>query len=180
MLHLNLASRKLKEEIRLRHIYNVIKHIGYLMVVAIIFVSIVFLSAQTITQNNFNRIVAETTLITKNGQSQNNRIREINASINYVDEIQNNFFKWSLLFYNLSKKLNNNIKFYSISINKEKKEVLLRGVAAFREDLITFKEGVEKSDLFLNIDFPIKNILEKENINFEIKAEINLEKVNDF
>jgi hypothetical protein len=33
---------------------------------------------------------------------------------------------------------------------------------------------MEATTIFRDIDFPIKNILEKENIDFEINAKINL------
>ena len=111
MLHLNLISEKLKQNIKLRYIYKILKRTIFLLIVITIFVAIIFLVSKIILQNSFNKIVEQTTLITKNSQGRNTKIREINIKINYVDEIQNNYIEWSYLLEDLAKNINNNIIF---------------------------------------------------------------------
>ena len=98
MLNLNLVSQELKQEIKLRHIYKMLKQADYILIIITIFVAVVILVAKIILQNNFNKIVAETTLITKDSQGQNSKIREINTRLSFVEKIQSNFIPWSFLF----------------------------------------------------------------------------------
>ena len=53
------------------------------------------------------------------------------------------------------------------------RNIKLQGIAKQRSDLLELKSNLEKSTLYNSIDFPIKNLLEKENIIFEINAKIN-------
>ena len=61
MLRLNLVSQKLKEEIKLRHIYKLLLRINFVLVVATIFIAIINpiippINAPTI-ENNFKLIL---------------------------------------------------------------------------------------------------------------------------
>lgn len=178
MLRLNLISEELKQNIKLKHIYKMLKRAIFLLIIITIFIAIIFLVSKIILQNNFNKIVEQTTLITKNSQGRNTKIREINIKINYVDEIQNDYIEWSYLLEDLARNINNNIIFNLINIDGEEKKIELKGIAISRNSLLLLKDGLDDSDIFINIDFPISNILEKKDINFEIKADINLKSVN--
>jgi len=178
MLHLNLISEELREDIKLRHIYKMLKRVIFFLMVITIFVAIIFLISKIILQNSFNKIVEQTTLITKSSQGRNTKIREINAKIDYINEMQGNYIEWSYLIEYLARNINNDITFNSIKINKEEGKIDLKGVARSRDNLLLLKKELDNSDMFANIDFPLSNILEKNDINFEIKADLNLANIN--
>src|SRR3989338_2910762 len=96
MITLNLISQELKDEIRLKHAYGLLKKIIYILFLILIVSSSCLLAAKFVLQNNFNRIVNETSLITKNTQSYNQKVREINAKFASVSQIQNEYAAWSL------------------------------------------------------------------------------------
>lgn len=179
MLNLNLVSRELKQETKLRHIYKMLKQANYILVIITVFIAVVMLAAKIILQNNFNKIVEETTLITRDSQGRNAKIREMNSRLSFVDKIQNDFIPWSFLFKDLGTYVNSNLSFYSIRIDRNKKTIEIKGSANDRDSLLSFKSGMEKSNIFSGIIFPVKNILEKENISFEIKANLNLENIKE-
>jgi len=179
MLNLNLVSQELKQETKLRHIYKMLKQANYILIIITIFIAVVMLVAKIILQNNFNKIVEETTLITRDSQGKNAKIREINSRLSFVEKIQNDFIPWSFLFKDLGGYVNNDLNFYSIRIDKDRKTIELKGVANSRDSLLSFKSGMEKSNIFSGIVFPMKNILEKENISFEIKADLNLNNIKE-
>jgi len=178
MLQLNLISEELREDIKLRHIYKMLKRAIFFLMIITIFIAIIFLISKIILQNSFNKIVEQTTLITKSSQGRNTKIREINTKIDYVDEIQGDYIEWSYLVEDLAKNINNDVTFNSIKINREEKNIDLKGVAKSRDSLLLLRQGLDNSSMFANIDFPISNILEKEDINFEIKADLNLANIN--
>jgi len=177
MLQLNLVSQELKRDIRLRHIYELLKRANFILIVITVFVAVVILVAKVILQNNFNKIVEQTTLITRNSQSYNLKAKEINERINYVHEIQNDFTTWSSVINEISQAISDEVALNLLKIDKGNEKMMLRGVARTRDGLLEFKEGLEKSNIFYEVDFPLKNILEKENIIFEINTEINLDEI---
>jgi Tfp pilus assembly protein PilN len=179
MLNLNLVSKELKQETKLRHIYKMLKQADYILIIITIFIAIVMLVAKIILQNNFNKIVEETTLITRDSQGRNSQIREINNHISFVEKVQNDFIPWSFLFKDLDKYVNSDLSFYSIRIDRDKKTIELKGIAKNRDSLLALKSGLEKSDIFFGVIFPVKNILEKEDINFEIEADLNIDKIKE-
>ncbi len=173
MLQLNLISANLKNDIKLRHIYSLIKKISYILIIITIATAIILLAAKLILQNNFNNIVAQTTLVTKNNQGYNIKVREINNKLNYITNIQNNYIAWSFLIENLSQITPTDVSFYLTKINLKDKTIKIKGRAGLRASLLALKQNMENSIFFQEIDFPIKNILEKTDIDFEINAKLN-------
>jgi len=174
MLTLNLISNNLKKEIKLRHLYIFIKKINLTLIIIAIAIAIILLSAKTILQLKFNEIVEQTTLVTKNNQSYNTKIKQINNKINFVEKIQNDFIPWSDLLKTLAEITPKKINLYYLKVDSAKQTIKIKGLADFREDLLNFKQNLENTPIFKNIDLPVNNILEKENIDFEINAKINL------
>lgn len=174
MLALNLISEELKKEVKLRHLYLLIKKINLTLIIIAIVAAITLLAAKTMLQSSFNNIIDQTTLITKNNQGYNSKIKDINGKIDFVEKIQNNFIPWSNLLKTVAAITPEDIGLYYLKINLAEPAIKIKGKAGRRESLLDFKQSLEAAAIFQEIDFPIKNILEKENINFEINAKINL------
>jgi hypothetical protein len=174
MLTLNLISEELKKQIKLRHLYLFIKKVNLALIVITIFIAIILSVAKAILQVNFNNIVEQTTLVTRNNQGYNNKIKEINSKINFVEKIQSAFVPSSNLLKTIAGVTSKNINLYYLKINFLEQTIKIKGKADLRENLLDFKQKMEATTIFRDIDFPIKNILEKENIDFEINAKINL------
>ena len=174
MLTLNLISEELKKEIKLRHLYLFIKKINLALIIITIVIAIILLAAKTILQMKFNDIVDQTTLVTKNNQGYNIKIRDINSRLDFVTKIQNDFIPWSNLLKTVADITSGDIGLNYLKINFAEQTIKIKGRADFRESLLDFKQKMETTNIFKDIDFPIKNILEKENIDFEINAKINL------
>ena len=177
MLRLNLASNKLKQEIKLRHVYRFLITANCVLILLIIFLAIVILTAKIIMQNNFNKVIEETTLISRTGEVKNVRIKEINSQIGHVESIQSGFHPWSFVLEEIARFANNEIVFSSIKINAETMQLDLSGHSLTRQSLLDLKDGLEESEYFTNLEFPLKNILEKGDINFNIKAQLATDKI---
>ncbi|MBI4779235.1 PilN domain-containing protein [Candidatus Falkowbacteria bacterium] len=174
MLTLNLISEELKKEIKLRHLYLFIKKINLTLIILTIIIAIILLAAKTILQIKFNDIVDQTTLVTKNNQGYNNKVKDINSKIDFVEKIQGDFIPWSNLLKTIADITPEDISLYYLKINFDEQTIKIKGKAGLRDSLLDFKQKMENISILKDIDFPIKNILEKENINFEIDAKINL------
>ncbi len=177
MLSLNLISDELKNEIKLRRLYLFIKKISLVLIAIAIFTATILLTAKIILQIKFNNTVNQMTLVTKNNQGYNNKVRDINGKINFVEKVQNDFVPWSNALKIISEITPSGINVNYLKINLGEQSVKIKGKAGLRENLLDFKQKMESSEIFKDIDFPIKNILEKENIDFEINSKINYERL---
>ncbi|MFH1233464.1 MAG: PilN domain-containing protein [Patescibacteria group bacterium] len=172
MLVLNLISEEFKKETKLKHTYQLIKKMNYVLIIISIVAAIILLVAMIILQNNFIEVVEQTTLVTKNNQGYNNKAREINSKLKFVSTIQNDFVVWSKMIEQISIITPANVSLDLVKLDLTNKNIKLRGIAKQRSGLLELKNNLEKSDAYANIEFPIKNLLEKENINFEINAKL--------
>jgi Tfp pilus assembly protein PilN len=174
MLTLNLVSAVQKKEIKLRHVYGLIKTVNYILIIIAIIIAIILLVAKTILQSKFNEIVSETTLVTKTNQGYNNNVREINDKLNFIGKIQNDYIPWSVLLTSLAEMTPSDVSLNYLKVNSQGQTIKIKGNAKLRSSLLDFKDRLATSAYFKDIEFPIQNILEKENIDFEINAKLNL------
>jgi hypothetical protein len=177
MLKLNLVSAELKKQIKLQHVYKMLRRANYILIIITIFIAVVILTAKVILQNNFNKVTAETTLITKNSQSFDERARKINSRLFILDDIQNDFVPWSMFMEDIARDIPSGIKLTLFEIEKENSLVKFRGKAETRDILITLKESLEKKQYLNKINFPVSSLLEKENINFSLDINFYLNKI---
>lgn len=100
-------------------------------------------------------------------------IRKINAQISNIEKIQKSQLHWSNLFLRLS-----NLAFSGIEINSlatKNFSVFLAGKASARDDLILFKEKLEKENCFSDVNLPLSNLTAKEDVDFQIDFKIKSE-----
>jgi hypothetical protein len=180
MLTLNLVSQELKQEIKSRHIYLLLKKMNFVLIIIAIIFAIILLAAKLLLQNNFTKVVEQTTLVTSTSRGYVDKVRKINLQINSALKIQNEHIAWSYLLELLAKMSPDGITFSYIKINKEKQTIKIKGHANARDNLLIFKNGLEDSEIFTNIESPIENILKKENINFELNMKLNLNALSNF
>lgn len=173
-MHLNLISEESRREIKLRHISEILKRINFNVLIAAIFLAALFYSSNLIFQSYYKKLTRQSSLIVRDSQIGNSQAKEMSDRLDYIDNLQKEFTAWSFVIEDISKRTNDEIVFYSISFNKKEKQAILRGLAKSRGGLIALKDALGASETFTNINFPIKNILEQSNINFEIKASLNL------
>ncbi|NCO80065.1 PilN domain-containing protein, partial [Candidatus Falkowbacteria bacterium] len=154
-----------------------IKKISLVLIVIAILIAIILLVAKIVLQLKFNNIIEQTTLVTKNNQGYNSKVREINGKLNFMAKIQNDYIPWSNLVKKLAEITPADINFSYLKFDAQDKTISLKGKAKSRDSLLSFKDEMAANPVFQDIGFPIKNILEKENIDFEINAKLDLTKI---
>ncbi|KKQ61330.1 MAG: hypothetical protein US81_C0007G0010 [Parcubacteria group bacterium GW2011_GWE2_38_18] len=175
MITLNLISQESRREIKLKRIYDLLKSTYLTLLILAILVSMMFLIARIVLQQNFNNVVSQTTLITKNSQEYNSKIREINSKITSINQVQNEFIPWSNVLLELSEKSPSDISLTFLQVNQERNSIKIKGTAGTRDSLLSFKNNLESSTFFYQINLPLANIFEKNNIYFEIDAKLRTE-----
>lgn len=168
MLKLNIIPNSIKKERTIFSYYLSIKDLLYIILITVFVYAILFSVVLIILQFHFNETIFQTSGIIKKAENFNKKISNINQVINNAADIQKDFVNWIGFYEFLSNNIPDGISLYQVNISKENKSLSISGRAETREKLIQFKESLEGSDFLENIDFPIKNLLEKNDINFTI------------
>jgi len=65
------------------------------------------------------------------------------------------------------------INLTNLSYQTAQNKVVLNGQAKTREQFLNFKENLEKSQVFLEVESPLSNLINKENIDFNFNFKIS-------
>ena len=172
MLKLNIISQNLKKQINVNDLYQRLKKI-YIVLILLLAVYISFvLAARLLLRLHLDKTMEQAGQITKSTEDYNKSVNEINSQLNYVSEIQDNDIRWSRLIALLGQDSDPSVKIYQLDISKDNKLININGFSITRNALLKFKDNLEKSNYFAQIDFPLQNILQKENINFAITLKL--------
>lgn len=177
MIKLNLIPLVKKEEIKKTYYFSLIlKWELELLMIFIVFAamltSINYILKITINSN------AESTLSKNQDQymeikKYDQEVQDINSQIGEIEKIQKGQINWFKFFEKINGQFSNRIEIKKIgTINYA---ILLSGTANNRDDLIQFKENLEKENCFSEINLPLSNLVEKQNVEFQIYFKIKKE-----
>ncbi len=123
-------------------------------------------------ENNAGMNGQDVEKIKKIGQFDS-EIRKINVKMSEILKIQSGQLYWTNFF----EKLNGTVPFEIAvsSIVTDNYSAKISGKARDRDILIAFKEGLEKSDCFAEVNLPLSNLVAKENIDFTLNLSIKKE-----
>ena len=176
MLFLNLLPSKFKKEIKFQELFRTVLKAGNVLMFATLIIAATFYISSKIL-DNFYEVVNNTNFLMRTHVENPVKVDKVNRKIKDVQKIQNNSFKWANSLQIISHHLPRNVYIESLKIDREKSEVSIEGIALTRQSLVYLKENLQNSQAFTNIDFPIDNILKKENIHFDITVKLRESKL---
>ena len=100
---------------------------------------------------------------------------DLEERLQAISRIDGEFVFWSDFLADIAENTNDRIAFTSLELDKDKRVIKIKGKAEHRNALLDFKQKMESSKRFSRIIFPVENILKKENVSFNIKAELDPE-----
>lgn len=98
------------------------------------------------------------------------KFKQTNDLSQVLNKIQSGHLHWTNLFQNLSEITPDSIQLSNISTKNYM--VFMVGKAKTRDDLLSFKNKLEESSCFQNINVPLSNLVVKENVDFQIDLAI--------
>lgn len=140
--------------------------------VLISFIGIILLINNILLTDTFNETIAQTTLVTKEYGGMNSIIRRTNLKLTTLNSIEKEFTPWSENLIAVAKLAPKNISWVTFSADRSSREIIIRGVASRRDDLLAFMKSLTDSGLFENIESPISNLLTKTDLAFDLKMKI--------
>lgn len=174
---LNLLPPQQKKELRLDLLNQAILSFSIAVILAIIILATLLLVARVFLNTNLKGVEQELELWQakaeiKELESLEEKIGELNRGLVFLDKVQREQFKPSLILGNLAKDVVPGIRFDNLSIKKTG-EVDIKGHALTRDILLVFKNNLEKAAYVSNFDFPLSNLTRAENIDFYLSFKLS-------
>lgn len=177
IINLNLLSPIQKKELKNKRIYIALKELIMLFLLFATIIAILLLVSRYVLEQQLTELISRNAINIKNTQEISQQIIDINEKIDNVYNIQNKFKKWSDFLADVSELTPDNIAYNFIKIYHQSGIIEIQGTAETRQDLLKFQKSLKESELFIEVNVPLSNLLAKENNVFNIQAEINLEQI---
>lgn len=175
MINLNLLPPEEKENIRLDLLNQRIIIIGgYLIAAFLIFIVLLAVNLMIInfkiskSQNNFQNLQKK--FAVEGFKDVQNELKNINNKIKNIDQIQRNYPYYSTVIEKIIAIIPISAQINNISATGN--HINLAGFAISRDSVVNIKDTLEKSSDFKNINYPLSNFLQAENINFSFSFDI--------
>lgn len=168
ILALNLIPPEYNDRFRLERVYALLKNIIILTILYTIFLAILILMARYILQRNFNRIVDETTLVTRENKDVESKIVAFNKEISSVKEIQKNNQPWVDSLINITGLIPDGVSLTALKLEAGPSKSSLSGRATTREALLDLKSRLEGALYLKDITLPVTDLLTRTDVDFTI------------
>jgi len=175
MININIISPREKKNVVSIKAYYIIKKIIFYLFSLLLIVATVLGFTYLLLKNNklsVEQQLEQEKLIAQEAKlsSTEEIIKELNSQLKTVEQIQGKYILWTNLIKDFSNSVPDGIELHTTLIDRITKQVKITGLAQNREILLSFQETMKEFTYFDNVVYPISNLIEKENINFEISG----------
>lgn len=171
---LNLLPKE-KIEI-LHHIYLLyfFKIVAELILLYSSFVAVFLIWTSLILEDNLKQFQTKTTLLEIEGKDISEQLTKINDTLKRAGMVSSAYVDFTQKITNLSLLPMSGITLSGLDLEKATAKITLQGRADNRQNLLNYKKSLEESGLVNNLEIPVSVLTAKENIDFEIKGQIDL------
>ncbi len=186
MSYLNLLNPIEIKKVEKIKLYFLVKHFMVQLISILLIISTIFVFSSIILQSyatSLDELITKEITIRKdsNVSTIEESTKELNAQLAHVDEIQSLYISWTNFLADFMLLIPKEIILDNMEINTNilvkgsTKTFEISGLAPLRNDLIKLQENLEASINFTDINTPVSNFIQKENINFIITGNITNE-----
>jgi hypothetical protein len=120
-----------------------------------------------------SRIENEKNLSVKQSNiSMDEIIKSLNAQLIQINDVQTKYIKWTRVLNNFNTIVPNEISLNLLEFNSLTKTFRVTGTSSDRQVLLNFQESLSKFPYLKELNFPLSNLAQQNNINFEISGKL--------
>ncbi|MDP2683976.1 MAG: hypothetical protein Q8P20_02860 [bacterium] len=179
MSELNLLNPTERNKANKIKTYFAIKHVLLQVVSLLLMITTIFYFSSIILKNNSDSLdeqIAKEIEIRQQGNvnSIEDATKLLNSQLELVKNIQDKHVYWTIFLNDFSELVPdnitiNNLEFYTnILSGSNTRTFKISGIANARQDFINFESNLTNSEYYSEINAPLSNLIQKENINFVI------------
>lgn len=170
---LSLLPNRKKDRLEKLINFIFIKEILEVTLLIAVFISTLLLWSSVILSDQYTSLSQTALLISKESSVHNQENRKINSLIKQLNIASQNFATINDKIIQLTDELPKDIKLDSIQIDRQKNSFVISGTALTRDSLLSYIEIIKQVKWLKNIDTPTSQLFQRENINFELRANLN-------
>ena len=140
---------------------------------AVAFIAMLLTISKALLARDLQDTAERTTILTNRHQPVQQAIRTLNDDLRGIALIADEYTPWSRWFTQFASHVPSGNQIYELGINRTARTLAIKGRSRHRDDLLKFKERLESSGLVDELQFPLSNLLLRENIDFEFTAVLN-------
>jgi hypothetical protein len=172
MLALNIIPEELKKDMVQKKLIRSTRVVLFCLSASTLIYAITLFGCRLILESHRKDISSQNVIVTKNTDNYSKQVKEINKQITAITEIQQNNIYWTPIIKVLFDNIPDDIKLNRVAFSKIDHSLSIAGVAGTRVSLINLRQYLENNNNFSVTSFPVQNLIEKQNINFDIKLDI--------
>ena len=172
MIKINLNLLAPSKKTNLEHMVHIflLKDMAQLFLLVVAAMSAVLIWSWIFLENDFANLTATATAINRDYYSYNQDTKYVNDTLREINLTTKNFVPLTPKIKDLINSLPDNIKIYSLQINQAAHTLTINGIAVSRESLLNYQENLSKIPWIQNLEAPVSQLFQKENIDFEFNA----------
>ena len=176
MIILNLLPPQVKLDRKTRELFVVFKNLIIVMLLITTVAAIILLVARGLLQNHFNRVVAESTLTTRQSNIFSTQLKTFKQRLQAVTDIQEKYIRWSHFIVSFAELIPTDVGITTLRIGEgQPAPVTITGVAKTRDQLLELQQRLQQSPIFpSSVVIPLENLLTRENVPFILTTTIDL------
>ena len=101
-------------------------------------------------------------------------IHTFNTRLSSIQSVQREYVKWTLIIEQLTRATPAGITLSTLDLDSTTKKIRLHGIAVTRDDLLGLQNARTASGMFHDSSSPLSNLLQRDNIQFEMTVSFTL------
>jgi magnesium-transporting ATPase (P-type) len=178
VLRVNLLAPRKKKRTRKIIKFLFLKHIIEIILIALCVASAALLLGLYILEINFSNIAQTYVALNPQSAKSNQEAVRINKRISQINEAQNQFVPWGIVFSTITEITPENVSWNSWTFDRAKGEARLSGLAFSRESVVKLEEELRKQVWIEDIKLPLADIVAIKDKPFEITLVLLLKKLD--
>jgi len=174
-IYLDLLPQQRKQEIKRNRLFRkILREEALFLLPFIVLISILISICYILI---FQRDIIAAAYLTQQSQNKyqqfgtyEEKFKQVNVLVQTMGKIQSGHLHWQKFFQRLSETVPDGI--YISDLSTKNYTAFLIGKASARDDLLNFKNRLERMPCFQNINVPLSNLVVKEDVDFQIDISI--------
>lgn len=172
---INLIPTEKKEELRMKKNGRRIVKISLMAYLAMFVLAFFIYGCLLVIQVQKDGVDQELANLSNNNifrqtKDEQNIIKEYYQRANYIEQNFNKQRSYWAFFQELNSQVPTGIDFTELKI--EDKLISIKGVGKTRDEVIRFRDNLQKSNFFNKVNFPISNFTQDKDVNFDFNIEL--------
>ncbi|GEM_PF-3364239 len=177
MISFNLISLEQKKYVTKIKVWELLKHLGTVIITfSIIVAAVIFFTYQLLLDNEslIDEQLEQEKRVTELGKvtAVDEAIISLNNQLTLAKSIQEHHVKWPIFLNKLIESSPEGIVFKSLQFNTDSLSFRITGTAINRDILLNYQESLKNFKYFDSVNFPIASLAQKDLSNFEITGKL--------